>query len=240
MFQVRKRDERGFADHGWLRTFHTFSFSDYQDPRHVQFRSLRVMNEDWIAPGQGFGTHPHRNMEIVTYVLEGALEHRDSMGNGEVLTPGEFQRMTAGSGITHSEFNPSATEPVHLYQIWLYPKERELEPSYEQKRFAPEEQFNRWRLVASPNGDEGSLLIHQDARIYLATLDSVASLEREFAPSRHGWLQVLRGAVDVEGHHLVAGDGMAVSDESIVRVKKASDPSQASEAIAEIMVFDLA
>lgn len=240
MFQVRRRDERGFADHGWLRTYHTFSFSDYQDPRHVQFRSLRVMNEDWIAPGQGVGTHPHRNMEIVTYVLEGALEHRDSMGNGEVLTPGEFQRMTAGRGITHSEFNPSATEPVHLYQIWLYPKERELEPSYEQKRFAPEEQLNRWRLVASPNAAEGSLLIHQDARIYLATLDDDRSLEREIEPGRHGWLQVLRGAVDVAGYQLVAGDGVAISDESIVHIQRTKDPSLANEATPEVMLFDLA
>ncbi|XZE45588.1 pirin family protein [Pirellulaceae bacterium SH467] len=240
MFQVRKRDERGFADHGWLRTYHTFSFSDYQDPQHMQFRALRVMNEDWVAPGQGFGTHPHRNMEIVTYVLEGALEHRDSMGNGEVLTPGEFQRMTAGKGITHSEFNPSANEPVHLYQIWLYPIERELEPSYEQKRFAPEEQLNRWRLVASPDGADGSLLIHQDAWIYLATLDTNGSLEREFAPGRHGWLQVLRGAVDVAGHHLVAGDGVAISDESIVRIQRTIDPSRTDVEITEVMVFDLA
>lgn len=242
MFQIRKRTDRGFADHGWLRTFHTFSFADYQDPRHVQFRSLRVMNEDWIAAGQGFGTHPHRNMEIVTYVLEGALEHRDSMGNGEVLTPGEFQRMTAGSGITHSEFNPSNTDPVHLYQIWLYPNKRELEPSYEQKRFAPEEQRNRWRLVASENGADGSLLIHQDAAIYLATLDSCSSVSREIAPGRHGWLQVLRGQVRVSGIELEAGDGVAISDESSITVEQVDaigGPGVETASQSEVMFFDL-
>ncbi|MCU0717510.1 MAG: pirin family protein [Pirellula sp.] len=242
MFQIRKRTDRGFADHGWLRTFHTFSFADYQDPRHVQFRSLRVMNEDWIAAGQGFGTHPHRNMEIVTYVLEGALEHRDSMGNGEVLTPGEFQRMTAGSGITHSEFNPSNTDPVHLYQIWLYPNKRELEPSYEQKRFAPEEQRNRWRLVASENGADRSLLIHQDAAIYLATLDSFSSVSREIAPGRHGWLQVLRGQVRVSGIELEAGDGVAISDESSITVEQVDaigGPGVETASQSEVMFFDL-
>lgn len=242
MFQVRKRSDRGFADHGWLRTFHTFSFADYQDPRHVQFRSLRVMNEDWIAAGQGFGTHPHRNMEIVTYVLEGALEHRDSMGNGEVLTPGEFQRMTAGSGITHSEFNPSQTEPVHLYQIWIYPNKRELEPSYEQKRFAPEEQLNRWRLVASEQGEDGSLLIHQDAKIYLATLDPNSSVQREIAAGRHGWLQVLRGKVRMSGIDLEAGDGVAISDESSVVIEQVDAPNAPGSEMpsqSEVMFFDL-
>lgn len=242
MFQVRKRSDRGFADHGWLRTFHTFSFADYQDPRHVQFRSLRVMNEDWIAAGQGFGTHPHRNMEIVTYVLEGALEHRDSMGNGEVLTPGEFQRMTAGSGITHSEFNPSKTDPVHLYQIWLYPNKRELEPSYEQKRFAPEEHQNRWRLVASEDGTDGSLLIHQDAEIYLATLDSCSSVSREIAPGRHGWLQVLRGKVRLLGIDLEAGDGVAISDETSITVEQVDamdSPGVETASQSEVMFFDL-
>ena len=156
MIQIRKSADRGHANHGWLDTYHTFSFSSYRDPQHMGFRSLRVMNEDWVAPGQGFGTHPHENMEIVTYVLQGALEHKDSMGNGEVLRPGEFQRMTAGTGITHSEFNPSESEPVHLYQIWLYPEQKGLQPSYEQKRFPEIERLNRLQLVASREADEGS------------------------------------------------------------------------------------
>src|SRR5688572_12925183 len=172
MITVRKSDERGHADHGWLNTYHTFSFASYRDPQHVHFRALRVMNEDYVAPGQGFGTHPHRDMEIVTYVLEGALEHRDSMGNGEVLRPGEFQRMSAGTGITHSEFNPSATEPVHLYQIWLFPASKGLTPSYEQRAFADSEMTGRLKLVASATGENGSLTIHQDAKIFLSKVPS--------------------------------------------------------------------
>ena len=162
MIEIRKANERGHANHGWLDTYHTFSFASYRDPQHMHFRSLRVMNEDFVQPGQGFGTHPHEDMEIVTYVLEGALEHKDSMGNGEVLRPGEFQRMSAGTGITHSEFNPSDTEPVHLYQIWLFPQRKGIEPSYEQKHFAEDERRNRLRLVASQDAADGSLLIHQE------------------------------------------------------------------------------
>jgi quercetin 2,3-dioxygenase len=171
VIHIRKAADRGHANHGWLDTYHTFSFASYRDPRHMGFRSLRVMNEDFVQPGQGFGTHPHRDMEIVTYVLEGALEHKDSMGNGEVLRPGEFQRMSAGTGITHSEFNPSGTEPVHLYQIRLFPERKGIEPSYEQRRFPEDERHNRLRLVASRDAADGSLLIQQDARIYLASLD---------------------------------------------------------------------
>jgi redox-sensitive bicupin YhaK (pirin superfamily) len=167
MIQVRKANERGHADHGWLDTYHTFSFSTYQDPEHNQFRSLRVMNEDFVEPGQGFGTHPHHDMEIVTYVLEGALEHKDSMGNGEVLRPGEFQRMSAGTGITHSEFNPSSTESVHLYQIWLLPERKGIEPSYEQKRFDDDGMTNQLRLVASPNAEHGSPTGEIDRRVPL-------------------------------------------------------------------------
>jgi len=233
MITIRKSDERGHANHGWLNTYHTFSFSSYRDPQHVHFRALRVMNEDFVAPGQGFGTHPHDNMEIVTYILEGALEHRDSMGNGEVLRPGEFQRMSAGTGITHSEFNPSSTEPVHLYQIWLFPAERDIEPSYEQKAFDAKERHKRLRLVASRDADDGSLRIHQDARIYLATLDKGSEVQHDLAPSRHAWLQVLRGNVTVGSHELSAGDGVAVSDESSLAVRSASDSS-------EVMLFDLA
>src|SRR5262245_31983809 len=187
MIQIRKAADRGHADHGWLDTYHTFSFASYRDPRFMGFRVLRVMNEDVVQPGQGFGTHPHENMEIVTYVLEGALEHRDSMGNGEVLRPGEFQRMSAGTGITHSEFNPSNDEPVHLYQIWLFPEEEGIEPSYEQKRFPEEQRQNRLRLVASHDAAEGSLRIHQDARIYLSTLGDGEEVRHNLGPGRYGW-----------------------------------------------------
>jgi redox-sensitive bicupin YhaK (pirin superfamily) len=232
MIQVRKAHERGHANHGWLNTYHTFSFSSYQDPEHMSFRSLRVMNEDFVAPGQGFGTHPHRDMEIVTYVLEGALEHKDSMGNGEVLRPGEFQRMSAGTGITHSEFNPSSEEPVHLYQIWLFPERKGIEPSYEQKRFSPEERHNRLRLVASRHAEDGSLLIHQDARIFLANIDTGSSVEYELQPGRHAWLQVLRGKVSLNGTALDRSDGAGVSDETQLIIR--------AEADAEIMLFDLA
>ena len=198
----------------------------------MKFRSLRVMNEDTVAPGQGFGTHPHGDMEIVTYVLEGALEHKDSMGNGEVLRPGEFQRMSAGTGITHSEFNPSASEPVHLYQIWLFPEQKGIEPSYEQKRFSEEERHNRMRLVASRNADQGSLLIHQDARIYLSNIDASNEIGQKLPDGRYGWLQVLRGHVSLNGIELSAGDGAALSDEKSLTIKAVTD--------AEIMLFDLA
>ncbi|WP_397568146.1 pirin family protein [Schlesneria sp. T3-172] len=231
MLQIRKSNDRGHANHGWLNTYHTFSFASYRDPRHMGFRSLRVMNEDWVAPGQGFGTHPHQDMEIVTYVLEGALEHKDSMGNGEVLRPGEFQRMTAGTGITHSEFNPSPTEPVHLYQIWLFPSEKGLEPSYEQRRFPESDRHNKLQLVASPSGEHGSLLIHQDARIYLGNLDKESQIHQQFASGRHAWLQVLRGSVTVNGQHLETSDGVAVSDEAELAIQAAEN--------AEIMLFDL-
>ena len=232
MIQVRKAVDRGHANHGWLDTYHTFSFASYQDLAHVRFRALRVMNEDRVAPGQGFGTHPHNDMEIVTYVLEGALEHKDSMGNGEVLRPGEFQRMTAGTGITHSEFNPSATEPVHLYQIWLYPEAKRLTPSYEQKRFDDAGMHNRLRLVASRDAADGSLAIHQDAQIYLSRLDAWQTVEHSLTDQRHAWLQVLRGSVRLNGETLDTSDGAAVSDETGLQI-------EAVEA-AEIMLFDLA
>ncbi len=232
MFNVRKAADRGHADHGWLKANHTFSFAGYRDPDFMGFRSLRVMNEDFVAPGKGFGTHPHNNMEIVTYVLEGALEHRDSMGNGEVLYPGEFQRMSAGTGITHSEFNPSATEPVHLYQIWLQPEREGIVPSYEQKRFGDQERLNRLRLVASREATDGSLRIHQDARIYLSTLEAGNQLAHEIAPGRHAWLQVLRGSLTAGGKTLQASDGLAVSDESELKMEAHED--------AEILLFDLA
>ena len=232
MFQIRRAEDRGHADHGWLNTYHTFSFSSYQDPQHMRFRSLRVMNEDVIAPGQGFGTHPHHDMEIVTYVLEGALEHKDSMGNGEVLRPGEFQRMSAGTGITHSEFNPSSEQPVHLYQIWLFPDQKRIQPSYEQKQFSEAERHNRLRLVASREAADESLRIHQDARIFLSNLDAGTTLNHTIATGRFAWLQVLRGSVVANGLTLATSDGVAVSEERSLAIRAKSD--------AEIMLFDLA
>ena len=231
MISVRKAADRGHANHGWLDTYHTFSFSTYQDPNHMRFRTLRVINEDFVQPGQGFGTHPHHDMEIVTYVLEGALEHRDSMGNGEVLRPGEFQRMSAGTGITHSEFNPSDTEPVHLYQIWLFPERKGIEPSYEQQRFRDDERRNQLRLVASRDAADGSLLIQQDVRIYLSSLDEGRQVSQELAPGRHAWLQVLRGSVILNGQLLETSDGAAVSNQTTLDIF-AQQP-------AEIMLFDL-
>src|SRR5258708_7455526 len=213
MIQVRKSHARGHADHGWLDTYHTFSFADYQDEAHMGFHSLRVINEDRVAAGTGFGMHGHRDMEIVTYVLSGALEHKDSMGNGEILRPGELQRMSAGTGIRHSEFNPSGSDPVHLYQIWLLPQSKGIEPSYEQKAFPSAARGGRWQLVASPDGADGSLTIHQDAQVFLATLQAGDSLNHELASGRHAWLQVLRGNVDVNGTHLETSDAVAVSDE---------------------------
>ncbi len=232
MITRRPANARGHKNHGWLDTWHTFSFSSYFDPRHMQFRSLRVMNEDFVAPGKGFGTHPHNDMEIVTYVLSGALEHKDSMGNGEVLRPGEFQRMSAGTGITHSEFNPSADEPVHLYQIWLLPEREGIEPGYEQKRFPEAERHNRLRLVASRDAAEGSLLIHTDARIHLGTLDQGVAVSHSLAEGRHGWLQVLRGSVVLNGQPLDTSDGAAISGETELTIEAAAD--------AEVMLFDLA
>lgn len=229
---VRKANARGHFDHGWLNTYHTFSFGDYRDPQHTHFRALRVMNEDRVEPGQGFGTHPHRDMEIVTYVLSGALEHKDSMGNGEVLRAGEFQRMSAGTGITHSEFNPSESEPVHLYQIWLFPERKGIVPSYEQQRFPDEELHNRLRLVASPDASGGSLAIHQDARVFLSRIDEGEQVEHNLPADRHAWLQVLRGSVELNGETLAAGDGAALSAESSLTIRARSS--------AEIMLFDLA
>jgi redox-sensitive bicupin YhaK (pirin superfamily) len=232
MIAIRQAAARGHADHGWLDTYHTFSFAGYRDPAHMGFRSLRVMNEDTVQPGQGFGEHPHHDMEIVTYVLEGALEHKDSMGNGEVLRAGELQRMSAGTGITHSEFNPSRDEPVHLYQIWLFPDRKGVEPSYEQKRFPDEQRQNRLRLVASRDAAEGSLLIHQDARIYLATIDDGREVSHTLADGRHAWVQVLRGAAALNDHDLTAGDGAAMSDERRLTIQ--------AKGGAEVMLFDLA
>ena len=232
MQEVRRGQDRGHLNHGWLDTYHSFSFGDYYDPNRMGFRALRVINEDRVAAGQGFGMHGHRDMEIVTLVLEGALEHRDSLGNGEILKPGELQRMTAGTGIRHSEFNPSASEAVHLYQIWLHPERPGLTPSYEQRRFEPAEQDSRWRVVAARDGREGSLVIHQDAALYLARLPAGETLVRTLDAKRHAWLQVLRGKVSVGGAELVPGDAVAVSDENELSVT--------ANETAELLLFDLA
>jgi redox-sensitive bicupin YhaK (pirin superfamily) len=232
MIRVRKAAERGHFDHGWLDTYHTFSFADYYDPAHMGFRSLRVINDDRVQPGQGFGTHGHRDMEIITYVLDGALQHRDGMGHGAVLRPGELQHMTAGTGVMHSEFNPSDREAVHLYQIWLLPERKGLPPSYEQKAFPEEERRGRLRLVASPTDEDGSLAIRQDARLYLATLRAGETVAHALESGRHAWLQVLRGRVALNGQPLSAGDGAAVSQEEKVEVS--------GQDAAEVMLFDLA
>jgi redox-sensitive bicupin YhaK (pirin superfamily) len=232
MIRLRKAADRGHFDHRWLDTWHTFSFADYYDPDQLGFRALRVINDDRVQPGQGFGMHGHRDMEIVTYVLDGALEHRDSLGNGSVLRAGELQRMTAGTGVRHSEFNPSPTEPVHLYQIWLLPERKGLEPSYEQRPFPEEERQGGLRLVASPDGADGSLTIRQDARLYLSTLRAGDVVSHALKPGRHAWLQVLRGRVTLNGHALATGDGAAVSEE------RALDLS--ADRGAEVLLFDLA
>jgi hypothetical protein len=231
MIAIRKATDRGHANHGWLDTYHTFSIAAYRDPNYMGFRALRVMNEDFVSPGQGFGTHPHREMEIVTYVLEGSLEHMDSMGNGEVLRRGEFQRMSAGTGITHSEFNPSDSEAVHFYQIWLLPERKGRKPSYVQKRFPDNERKNRLRMVASPDATDGSLRIQQDVRVYLSNLDNGRETEHALAPGRRDWLQVLRGDVRLNDYELNTSDGAAVSDERRVHIRATTS--------AEIMLFDL-
>src|SRR5205809_4565187 len=218
MRRVRKAAERAHFDHGWLDTYHSFSFGDYYDPAHQGFRSLRVINDDRVAPGQGFGMHGHRDMEIVTYVLDGALAHKDSMGNGSILRAGELQRMTAGTGVRHSEFNPSDTEWVHLYQIWLLPDQRGLEPSYEELALE-EGKHGRFRLVASPDGAGGALTIHQDARLYLASLLPGQAVTHTIDTGRAAWLQVLRGDVSTLGNDLSTGDGVAITDENAVTIQ---------------------
>jgi len=229
--QILRSGSRGHFDHGWLNTYHTFSFGDYHDPARMGFRSLRVMNEDWIAGGMGFGTHPHRDMEILTYVLEGTLHHQDSLGNGGPISAGELQRMTAGTGIRHSERNASETEMVHLYQIWLFPEQRSLTPGYEQKGFDPEARRARWQVVASRDGREDSLTIHQDATLFLAKLASGERIEAGVEPDRQGWLQVLQGQVRLGGTRLAVGDGAAFVGGLALLVEAEND--------SELLAFDL-
>ena len=229
---VRKGSDRGFADHGWLRSWHTFSFASYSNSNHIRFRSLRVMNEDIVAPSAGFGTHPHNDMEIVTLVLSGALKHQDSMGNGQILVPGELQRMSAGTGLTHSEFNPSSDTPLHLYQIWLYPERKGLTPSWEQRAFDPKLRMNRWQIVASRDQREGSLLIHQDANLFLTNLLPQSKIAADIAMGRAAWLQVLKGTAKILGESLVAGDGISVEDAPSIEIH--------TDDGAELLWFDLA
>jgi quercetin 2,3-dioxygenase len=228
MITIRKAGERGHFDHGWLNTYHTFSFADYYDPAFMGFRTLRVINEDRVKAGGGFGTHAHRDMEIISYVLEGELAHRDSMGTGSVIRPGDVQRMSAGTGVMHSEMNPSQENAVHFLQIWIVPERRGIEPGYEQKTFPEGELRGRLRLVASPDGAAGSVTIHQDVKLYSALLAG-ESVAHSYAPQRYGWVQVTRGDVEVNGLKLSAGDGAAISDESAVTISGSG----------EVLLFDL-
>jgi redox-sensitive bicupin YhaK (pirin superfamily) len=232
MIQIRKSEERGHADHGWLNTRFTFSFADYYDPKHEQFRTLRVMNDDRVAGGGGFPTHPHRDMEIVTYVLEGALQHKDSMGNGSVIRPGDVQYMSAGTGVAHSEFNASQKEPVHLYQIWMFPDKKGYKPAYDQKHFDDAEKRGKLRLVASPDGRDGSVKIRQDNELYVAVLAPGQAVKHELNKERHAYVQVARGSVTLNGKTLEAGDGAAISAEKAVELTGVKD--------AEVLLFDLA
>ncbi len=230
--QFRLAKDRGVADHGWLLSKHTFSFADYYDPAHMGFRALRVINDDTVAPGGGFGAHPHRDMEIVSYVLEGALEHKDSMGTGSIIRPGDVQRMSAGTGVRHSEYNASKTEPVHFLQIWIMPNARGIAPSYEQKTFGDDERRGKLRLVASPDGRHGSGTLHADARLYASLLGRGDRVEYTLAPSRGAWVHVARGAASVNGERLEAGDAISTEEPGALVIQGEDD--------AEVLMFDLA
>jgi hypothetical protein len=231
MMQIRPAQDRGHANHGWLDSYHSFSFADYYDPAHMGFSVLRVINEDRVVPGAGFPTHGHRDMEIVSYVLEGALEHKDSMGNGSIIRPGDVQRMSAGTGVRHSEYNPSQTEGVHFLQIWLLPKSQGITPGYEQKHFEPVDLDSQLRVVASPDGRDGSVTIHQDALLYATRLDGDSHLTHPIAPGRRAYVYVARGSVQVNGTPLAAGDGSRIEQETQLRL----DNGRA----AEVLLFDL-
>jgi len=230
MMTIRKANERGHAKHGWLDTYHTFSFADYYDPQWMGYRSLRVINEDLVMPGMGFGMHPHRDMEIVTYILSGALEHRDSMGNGRVIRPGDVQYMAAGTGVKHSEFNPSGDESVHLLQIWILPDQKGLPPRYAEKSFATAAP-GKLRLVTSKTGRDDSIAINQDADLWLAKLSPEDQVTHKLAPGRHAWVHIAEGEASVNGQTLSAGDAMALSEETVIEVK--------AEKAAQVLLFDL-
>ncbi len=231
MINLRKSEARGHLNFGWLDTFHTFSFGEYYDPNHMGFRELRVINEDRVAPGKGFGTHPHRDMEIVTYVLQGALEHKDSMGNGSVIRPGDVQRMSAGTGVTHSEFNSSPTEEVHLLQIWILPQKAGLTPSYEQKNFPNSSKEGVLKLIASEDGREGSVRLHQDVSLYASILKAGKTLDYSLHSKRFAWIQMIRGELEIGEFVLKAGDGASVENEEKIVLKAKQD--------SEILLFDL-
>ncbi len=231
MITVRKAEERGHFDHGWLNTYHTFSFADYYDPHHMGFRTLRVINEDRVRPGHGFPTHSHRDMEILSYVLEGSLEHKDSLGNGSVIVPGDVQRMTAGTGVTHSEYNHSASALVHFLQVWVLPDRRGLPPGYEQRAFAAHQKRGQLRLIASQDGRAGSVTVHQDVDVYATLLAAGEQVVHRLRPGRHAWLQVARGSVTLNDLRLTSSDGAAVSEEQAITIV-------GTEA-AEVLVFDL-
>lgn len=232
MLTIRKAEDRGHANHGWLNTYHTFSFANYYEPKHMGFRALRVINEDRVSPGNGFGTHGHKNMEIITYVLEGTLEHKDSIGTGSVIQPGEVQRMSAGTGILHSEFNHSKSESVHFLQIWLLPEKEGLPPSYEQRNFSPAKTPGKLHLVAARDGRENAITVHQDVDLYAAVLEPGDRVSHSLQPQRHAWVQVARGAITLNGLSLDKGDGAAISEETDVVIEATTD--------AEILLFDLA
>jgi redox-sensitive bicupin YhaK (pirin superfamily) len=231
MIKIRRDKERGHANYGWLDTNYTFSFSNYYDPRFMGFRDLRVINEDFIAPDQGFPTHGHRDMEILTYVIRGEISHKDSMGNGTTILPNEVQRMTAGTGILHSEYS-SPSEETHLLQIWILPEEENLTPGYEQTFFAPEEKQGKLKLVASRGGDDGSVTIHQDVNLYSSLLAEGETVEHSLAENRHAWVQIVKGEIDLNGETLRKGDGAAVSDETLLKIKSLADET-------EFLLFDL-
>ena len=232
MLTIRKANERGRADHGWLKSHHTFSFADYYDPAHMGFGQLRVINDDHIAPDRGFGTHPHRDMEIITYVLDGALAHKDSMGNGSEMRPGDVQRMSAGTGVTHSEFNPSPDTPVHLRQIWILPDARGLEPGYEQKHFSAEQKRGQLRLLASKTGRDGAVSLNQDVDLYAGLLTGEETMKYSVRSGRDVWVHVARGALKLNGESLEAGDGASITESCDLTFTEGSD--------AEVLVFDMA
>ena len=231
MTELRRATDRGHANHGWLDSWHSFSFADYHDPAHMGFGPLRVINEDRVQPGMGFGTHGHRDMEIISYVLEGALEHKDSMGNGSVIRPGNVQRMSAGTGVRHSEYNPSASEGVHFLQIWIEPAERGVAPGYEEKNFDTASKRGRLRLIASPDGREGSVTIHQDALVYAALLDGAETATQSLAPGRRAYVHVARGELTANGQKLQAGDALKATGEGAIRLEAGRN--------SEVIVFDL-
>lgn len=233
MIEIRHRDKRGHAKYSWLDTYHTFSFATYHDPQFMGFRSLRVINEDRVAPGWGFSKHPHHDMEIITYVLEGSLQHKDSMGNGSVIQPGEVQRMSAGTGVTHSEYNTSMRDPLHLLQIWILPESSGLEPSYEQQRFSRDEIRGKLQLIAAREQAPGVVQVHQDIRLFTSALDSGQSVKHELNAERYAWVQIARGAACLNGSDLQAGDGAAVSNEPVIELTGRKSDS-------EILIFDMA